>query len=113
MFPPKKRHAGSYLSLQTVGFSSQFVSVRDNNGIDRKFPVNDHQMQQVVSIVTGNQGMPLMTTVPSQPTFGAPLQTQSSFGSLTSTTSSLSAFSPHSSQASGLNLPTGRYLFIF
>ena len=107
MFPLKKRHAGSYMSLQNVGSSSQFISVGDNTGIDRKFAVNDRQMQQVVSIVTGPQQMGSATVMmPLQHTMG-----MSSVGSLISTTSSQSGFSASSSQASGLNVQSGRYFY--
>ena len=98
MYPSRKRHAGSFSSLQTVGSSQTFITVQDQQGIDRQFPVNDLQMSQVLSILTPAQQQ-------------IPPQMQPGFGSVSSFGSGQSAASSQTSQASGLNMPAARYFF--
>ena len=99
MFPPKKRHAPSHYSLQ-LNSPPQSITVRDQQGINRQFPVSDQQMQQVMSILGSSQ----QSATPVQP------HMQPGFGSLTSVGSFQSGISVHSSQASGINVPTSGYV---
>ena len=96
MYPPSKRHAASYHSLQPMGSTTQYISVPDQQGIERRFPMDDGQMRQVLSIIGCNAQQP------TQP------QLQPGFGSLTSIGSFQSGVSAHSSQASGLNVTPPR-----
>ena len=103
MYPPKKRHAGSHFSLQTVG-SMKYVCLRDQQGIDQCFPVDDMQYQRVFNIVSGQDPAQMRAT-------GDPTQQmvpQGSFSSLPSATSFQSGISSHSSVASSLNVAAQR-----
>ena len=110
MFPPAKRHAGSQHSLQMYGSSCKYITVADQQGLERRFPASAHQMDQVMAILNPNQGITTTNPMPfqQQHSFANTPTGQSSLGSLASTTSIQSGFSAHSSQASGLNVPQSR-----
>ena len=95
MFPPAKRRASSLYSLQPIGNNTKFISLPDDKGIERRYPLNDGQMDLVVSILNDPSIAQANITAAGQP----------SMGSLPSASSLHSA---QSSQASGLNVPQSR-----
>ena len=92
---PKCFHVSQW-SLQSSQ-PKKYISVPDENGIQRSVPVDDQQLQDMCAILNRQQ----TATVPT--TFQAPL-----LGSLPSATSAQSVFSTHSSQSSLGNVSAGR-----
>ena len=96
MYSQPKRFQASHWSLQQLGQLNRFITIPDSQGIQRNVPVNDQQLQDVMTIIQ----RPQMTA--------GPFQVQGSFGSLPSATSAQSVLTTHSLQASLRTVSTGR-----